>query len=142
MQWITAMFSLAGALLGGVLSVWTNSRLSQMAEEVERIKQARVAVEQWYAARCGPSGVRYPELEQSLLDEVNRQAHLQFFDRLFEKSYKARVALGGVRQYDERIGKILDANDDWRLPEDRIDELRAALADAERRARRRWWNRR
>lgn len=142
MQWITAIFSLVGALLGGVLTPWVNSRLSQTTNEVERIKQARVAVERWYATRVGPSEIEYPGLERSLLGEINRRAYLQFFDRHFEESYQVRVALGEARQYDERIGKILDDSADWRLPEDHIDELRDALKDAERRARRRWWSRR
>lgn len=142
MQWIALILSFAGSLLGGVLTPWVNSRLSQTTKKVERIKQARVAVERWYATRVGPTEIEYPGLERSLLGEVNRRANLQFFDRHFEESYKVRAALGEVRQYDERIGEILDDSDDWRLPEKRVDELRDALKDAERLARRRWCNRR
>ena len=133
MQWLVALLSLIGALFGGVFSSIVSNRLSERRADLELIREARIALERWDAARSGPNDIKYPDVDESILKTIEDRLIVIFFDRYFEESYKTKVALGVVRHWDSRIADILDGSD-WRIPEDRVDDLRSALKNAEMQA--------
>lgn len=64
---------------------------------------------------------------------IQKRSFEDFFSRHFQVTFEAKAALGAVRRFDERIGRILD-QDRWDLPIESVGELRDALTQAERRA--------
>lgn len=69
---------------------------------------------------------------------VQQQSLEEFFTRHFQATFEAKAALGAVRRFDERIGRVLDL-DRWDLPIESLGELREALTQAERRAKLTRW---
>ena len=110
-------------------------RLAQRRLDVELIREARIALEWWYATRVGPRDLQYPGVDPEFLKSVNDRAVDDFFKRYLEESYRLLVALGSVRSWDDRIGAVIHRSD-WRIPEDSVPELRKALEGAEHMARR------
>lgn len=118
MQWLVALLSLIGALFGGVFSSIVSNRLSERRADLELIREARIALERWDAARSDPNDIKYPDVDESILKTIEDRLIVIFFDRYFEESYKTKVALGVVRHWDSRIADILDGSG-WRIPERR-----------------------
>ena len=138
MKWLVPVLSLIGALFGGSISAIVSNRLAERKPDLELIKEARIALERWYATRNGPLDPQYPGIDPQRLKSIGDQALENFFQRYFEESYRLLAALGSVRSWDGRIGNIIDKSD-WRIPEESVPELRTALKDAERMARRKFW---
>ena len=134
MQWLVALLSLIGALFGGVFSSIVSNRLSERRADLELIREARIALERWNATRSGPIDPGYPGIDDARMKTIKDKALENFFERFFEESYKARSALGAVRDWDRRISDVVD-DSSWRIPEDKLSDLRSALRDAEVRAR-------
>lgn len=132
--WVTPILSLLGALLGGVIVARVNGQVAEHRAERALVRDARIALERWWANQNGPRDVNYPGMDPEFMAEVSRSAAREFFATYFLENSKARAALGAVRHLDNRIGPILDESPDWRLPADRVGELRSALREAEFRA--------
>ena len=138
MQWIVPILSLVGALFGGSVSGLVSHRLAERRVDTDLIRDARTALECWYATRSGPLDPQYDGIDPERLKNIGDRTLEDFFKRYFEECYKLLAALGAVRIWDDRIGVILDRSD-WCIPEDSVPELRVALKDAESKARRRLW---
>lgn len=132
--WLTPLFSLVGALIGGVITARVNGQVAERRAERALVREARIALERWWANQQGPREVGYPGMDADFMAEVSKAASRDFFATFFAENAKARAALGAVRHLDGRIGPILDNSPDWRLPADKVDDLRLALRDAEVRA--------
>lgn len=136
MKWtdlIIPALALVGALLGGYLTQLTGGSVAERREDRRLLREARAALERWVATRTGPLGIAYPGISPEDMAPIQKRSLDEFFARHFEATFEAKAALGAVRRFDERIGRILDL-DRWDLPIERIDELRDALTQAERRA--------
>lgn len=136
MDWkdlIVPVLALVGALLGGYLTQLTGGSVAERREDRRLLREARVALERWVATRTGPLGVSYPGIPPEQMAPIQKQSLEDFFGRHFQATFEAKAALGAVRRFDERIGRILDL-DRWDLPIESIGELREALTQAERRA--------
>lgn len=138
MEWFVPLLSLIGALFGGSISAIVSNRLAERRLDVELIREARITLERWYATRVGPLDPQYPGIDSKRLKNIGDQTLEDFFQKHFEESYKLLAALGSVRSWDGRIGDVIDRSD-WRIPEGAVPELRTALRDAERKARRQLW---
>lgn len=136
MDWISLVvpvLALAGALLGGYLTQLTGGWVAERREDRRLLREARVALERWVATRTGPIGLGYPGISAEDMAPIQKQSLKEFFARHFQATVEAKAALGSVRRFDERIGRILDL-DRWDLPIESVGELREALTQAERRA--------
>ncbi len=138
MEWFVPTLSLVGALFGGSISAIVSNRLAERRLDIELIREARIALERWHATRIGPLDPQYPGIDSERLKNIGDQTLEDFFQRHFEESYKLLAALGSVRSWDDRIGDVIDRSD-WRIPKESVPELRTALRDAERRARKQLW---
>ena len=141
MNWINLVvpiLALAGALLGGYLTQLTGGWVAERREDRRLLREARVALERWVATRTGPRGLAYPGISEEEMAPVQQQSLEEFFTRHFQANFEAKAALGAVRRFDERIGRVLDLNR-WDLPIESIGELREALTQAERRAKLTRW---
>ena len=138
MEWFVRTLSLVGALFGGSVSVIVSNRLAERRLDIELIRDARITLERRHATRIGPLDPQYPGIDSERLKNIGDQTLEDFFQRHFEESYKLLAALGSVRSWDDRIGDVIDRSD-WRIPKESIPELRTALRDAERRARKQLW---
>lgn len=134
MEWFVPVLSLIGALFGGSISAIVSNRLAERRLDVELIREARITLERWHATRVGPLDSQYPGIDSERLKNIGDQTLENFFQRHFEESYRLLAALGSVRSWDDRIGNIID-DSDWRTPGKSVPALRAALKDAERKAR-------
>ncbi|MGO2029778.1 hypothetical protein [Neomicrococcus lactis] len=136
MDWVNIVvpvLALAGALLGGYLTQLTGGWVAERREDRRLLREARVELERWVATRTGPLGVAYPGISAEDMAPVQKQSLEEFFARHFQATFEAKAALGAVRRFDERIGRVLDLNR-WDLPIESVAELREALTQAERRA--------
>lgn len=133
MDLVVPLLALVGALLGGYLTQLTGGSVAERREDRRLLREARVALERWVATRTGPVGLSYPGISAEAMAPVQKRSLEDFFGRHFQATFEAKAALGAVRRFDERIGKILDL-DRWDLPIESIGELRDALTQAERRA--------
>lgn len=138
MEWFVPVLSLIGALFGGSISAIVSNRLAERRLDVELIREARITLERWHATRVGPLDPQYPGIDSARLKNIGDHTLEDFFQRHFEESYRLLAALGSVRSWDDRIGDIID-DSDWRIPEKSVPALRAALKDAERKARKQLW---
>lgn len=128
--WVAPVLSLVGALLGGMLASWVSGLLAERRAERSLVREARIAVERWYATRVGPMNIYYPGVDPRILREISDELIKEFFNRHFEETVQAKSALGAVRHLDGVLGDIVDLQQ-WKLPEDRIDEIRSGLMRAE-----------
>ena len=136
MDWVSLVVplsALAGALLGGYLTQLTGGWVAERREDRRLLREARVALERWVATRTGPIGLGYPGVSEEDMAPIRKKSLEEFFARNFQATFEAKAALGSVRRFDERIGRILDL-DRWDLPIECVGELREALTQAERRA--------
>ena len=138
MDFFVPFLSLIGALFGGSISAIVANRLAERRLDIDLIREARINLERWYATRVGPLDPQYPGIDSERLKNIGDQTLEDFFQRHFEESSKLLAALGSVRSWDDRIGDIID-DSDWRIPEKSVPALRAALKDAERKARKQLW---
>lgn len=127
------VLALMGALFGGYLTQITGGLVAERREDRRLLREARVALERWVATRTGPLGMAFPGVSAEEMAPIQKQSLQDFFGRHFQATFEAKAALGAVRRFDERIGKIVDL-ERWDLPIERMDELRDALTQAERRA--------
>lgn len=97
------------------------------------LREARVALERWVATRVGPMGLAYPGITSTDMALIQKRLSEDFLSRHLQATFEAKAALGAVRRFDERIGRILD-RDRWDWPIESVGELRDALTQAERRA--------
>lgn len=130
---IVPVLALVGALLGGYLTQIVGGSVAERREDRRLLREARVALERWVATRIGPLGLAYPGVSPADMAPIQKQSLEDFFARHFQATVEAKSALGSVRRFDERIGRILD-QDRWDLPKESVGELRDALTQAERRA--------
>lgn len=131
--WVVPVMALVGALLGGYLTQLTGGSIAERREDRRLLREARVALERWVATRTGPLGMAYPGISPDDMAPIQKQSLQDFFGRHFQATFEAKAALGAVRRFDERIGRILDL-ERWDLPIESVGELRDALTQAERRA--------
>lgn len=130
---IVPALALVGALLGGYLTQVVGGSVAERREDRRLLRDARVALERWVATRTGPMGLAYPGISPTDMEPIQKKSFEDFFSRHFQATFEAKAALGAVRRFDERIGRILD-QDRWDLPIESVGELRDALTQAERRA--------
>ncbi|UJH69385.1 hypothetical protein [Ornithinimicrobium sp. INDO-MA30-4] len=130
---IVPALALVGALLGGYLTQIVGGSVAERREDRRLLREARVALERWVATRTGPMGLAYPGITEADMAPIQKKSFEDFFSRHFQATFEAKAALGAVRRFDERIGRILD-HDRWDLPIESVGELREALTQAERRA--------
>jgi hypothetical protein len=130
---IVPVLALAGALLGGYLTQLAGGSVAERREDRRLLREARVALERWVATRIGPMSMSYPGISSADMAPIQKKSLEDFYDRHFQATFEAKAALGAVRRFDERIGRILD-QDRWDLPIESVGELRDALTQAERRA--------
>lgn len=130
---LTPLLALIGALVGGFLTQLTGGRVAERREDRRLLREARVALERWVATRHGPIALEYPGTPPEHMAKITEQSRADFFQRHFTATVEAKAALGAVRRFDDRIGRVLD-QDRWDLPMESIGELREALTLAERRA--------
>lgn len=128
--WLTPMLSLIGALLGGIGSVFLTEFFRKRNVEVKLVREARIALERWYATRNGPSVKGYTGRSDELMQSVGYEEIRKYFANYISATLEAKAALGAVRHLDARIAKVLDV-DDWKIPESDINELREALVSVE-----------
>lgn len=136
MNWeslVVPVLALVGALLGGYLTQLTGGWVAERREDRRLLREARAALERWLATRIGPVGIAYPGISAEEMDPIRKKSLEEFFLRHFQATVEAKAALGAVRRFDERIGRVLD-EDRWDLPVESVGELREALSQAERRA--------
>ena len=129
--WLTPVLALIGALSGGLVAAWANGAIAERRAERALVREAKVALERWFATRVAPSDVQYPGMDQGVLTEVTNDSRRSFFKNHFAETTKAKAALGAVRHLDHRIAEVLNL-EDWTIPASCIDDLRDALAKAER----------
>lgn len=130
---IVPALALIGALLGGYLTQVVGGTVAERREDRRLLREARVALERWVATRTGPIEIGYPGISPTDMVPIQKKSLEDFFSRHFRATFEAKAALGAVRRFDERIGRILD-QDRWDLPIESVGELRDALTQAERRA--------
>lgn len=133
MDSIVPVLALIGALIGGYLTQLTGGVIAERREDRRLLREARVSLERWVATRTGPMGMSYPGISVESMAPIQQQTLEEFFARHFQATFEAKAALGAVRRFDERIGRILD-HERWDLPIENVGELREALTQAERRA--------
>lgn len=136
MDWIEFSvpgLALIGALLGGYLTQLTGGWVAERREDRRLLREARVALERWVATRTGPITMAFPGISEESMAPIEQRSREEFFARHFQATFEAKAALGAVRRFDERIGRIVD-EDRWDLPIENVGELRDALTQAERRA--------
>jgi hypothetical protein len=129
--WVTPLLALVGGILGGSIASWVSGQIAERREDRRLLREARVALERWKATSHGPLVQGYPGLDPDQVRHVQERSTAQFFERHFEATLEAKAALGAVRRYDPRIAEVLD-EETWKLPAERIDELRDALSAAEK----------
>lgn len=132
-QLITPVLALVGALLGGYLTQLTGGLVAERREDRRLLREARAALERWKATRVGPLALAYPGISRERMANKEDQSQQEFFRRHFEATFEAKAALGAVRRFDDRIGRVLDL-DRWDIPLESLGELREAITLAERRA--------
>lgn len=130
---LTPILALVGGLVGGYLTQITGGWVAERREDRRLLREARVAVERWVATQMGPMGMSYPGIAPQDMVPIETAAVEEFFRRHFNETFEAKAALGAVRRFDERLGRILDMNR-WDIPMENIGEIRDALTRAERRA--------
>lgn len=107
--------------------------VAERREDRRLLREARAALERWVATRIGPMSLAYPGISPEDMAPIRKRSFEEFFERHFQATFEAKAALGSVRRFDERIGRILDL-ERWDLPIESVGELREALTQAERRA--------
>lgn len=131
--WVAPVLALVGALLGGMLSSWISNLLGERRAERALVRDARIALERWHATRVGPYPLSYPGVDSNVMDAVSEKELTQFFERHLQATFEAKAALGSIRYLDRQLAAFLDL-ERWDLPTEQMEELRHALARAEKRA--------
>lgn len=138
-EWITPVLSLFGALSGGAIAAWFSNALVERRERLALFMEATVAVESFRASSNGPLVEGYPGLPDELIERIRDKSAETFFTRHFDATFTTKVALGAIRRYDRRIAAVLD-RPHWKLEQEDVPVLLAAIADGEERAMK--WRRR
>ena len=83
MQWIVPILSLVGALFGGSVSGLVSHRLAERRVDTDLVRDARIALECWYATRSGPWDPQYDGIDPELLKNISDRTLEDFFKRYF-----------------------------------------------------------